>query len=95
MKAVPTPPGWLMVPATVEVPSPQLMEAVKSEMGATGLESVKVPTSTAPVFVPSVASMVSDGPAVSGSATFTVARSVTDPPSPETSVLAVKVPAAA
>ncbi len=45
--AVPTPPGWLMVPADGDVPSPQSIMAVKSLIGAVGLASVN--EATAPV----------------------------------------------
>ncbi len=42
-KTVPVPPGWVMVPALLEV-SPQSMEAVNWLEGAAGLASVKVAT---------------------------------------------------
>ena len=44
MNAVPTPPGWLTVPAVEGVPSPQSMVAVKSLSGAVGLASVNEAT---------------------------------------------------
>ena len=44
MNAVPTPPGWLTVPAVIGVPSPQSMMAVKSAMVAVGLASVNEAT---------------------------------------------------
>ena len=43
-KAVPTPPGWLIVPAVSGVPSPQSMVAMKSAMVEVGLPSVNEAT---------------------------------------------------
>ena len=43
-KAVPTPPGWLTVPAVIGVPSPQSMRAVKSAIVEVGSPSVNEAT---------------------------------------------------
>ena len=89
-KAVPTPPGWLTVPTDTALPSPQLTLAVKSETGAIGLASVKVPTVPENP-APSVAVTPTGLPAVRGaSATVAVEVSVAALPSElETSTLVV------
>src|SRR5437016_10520845 len=43
-RTVPRPPGCVIVPAVAELPSPQLIVAVKSLTGAVGLASVNVAT---------------------------------------------------
>src|SRR5208337_2753428 len=47
LNAVPTTPGWVMVPIEFGEPSPQSIVAVKSPIGAVRLASVKVPTTVA------------------------------------------------